>query len=279
MKLKNITLCIAAMLAANVNLNAQFANPKDADGNVIVKYDLEKGAFAESNDFEIDQTVVIAVDVTGTPLETFVNTPPRDPDVTRSIAFAFYSTNILGEDDSKPASLDGRFQKIKDNIYGATINFYQFGTSRFLDGWFGPNADYTVYKSTTVGEATEFNADIFGFGFKEGNSGAEWWQEPQQGFLNFTTEAYTGTKTSPEFFKGDTDDADFFPGEFEDWAGYAAPGKAPTSIAGHAVSDSPVVVYEYYNMLGQKLSTPTKGFYIEKAIKADGSFESNKMLR
>ncbi len=51
-------------------------NPKDADGYYIVKYDCAAGAFATSNNIEVDQTFTFAVDVTGTPWENWLKGTP-----------------------------------------------------------------------------------------------------------------------------------------------------------------------------------------------------------
>ena len=97
--------------------------------------------------------------------------------------------------------------------------------------------------------------------------------------VSTVTLPYTGTKTGDEFYKNDYDDSNFFPGGFNDWQGYAAPGVVPTAIGSKTVSSSPVVGYEYYNMVGQKLAVaPVKGLYIERIVRADGTSESNKIL-
>lgn len=270
--MKKITLFIALLMAVGFNANA-LNNPKDANGNMIFKWDCSNDRFATSNDFEIDETVVFAVDVTGTPLEAWL-AAAAPAGQTRSIAFDF-ATGWGG------GGCDGRFIKIKGNIYGATLNFAQLITSRqnqlkLLNvGGTGPSA-------LTVGTITYFTSNIFGFAFTSTEPGADWWQLPLQGDAGaiFTTAAYTGTNTSIEFYKDDTDDSNFFPGAFTDWMGYAAPcADIQTDVKTPSVSDSPVVGYEFYNLLGGKLKVqPQSGIFIEKAIKEDGSSVTRKVF-
>ena len=85
--MKKITLLFAALLMA-WGASAQLNNPKDANNKQIYRWDCANDQFATSNDFEIDETVVFAVDVTGTPLEAWLAaTPPAGQ--TRSIGFDF----------------------------------------------------------------------------------------------------------------------------------------------------------------------------------------------
>ncbi len=65
-KLNYFALAALAATAINVQAQTTYANPKDEDGFYIVKWDMEKGAFAESNDWEVDETFVFAIDLTGT---------------------------------------------------------------------------------------------------------------------------------------------------------------------------------------------------------------------
>ena len=267
-----------------------FNNPVDANGNVIVKYDLEKGAFAAANDFEVDETFVFALDITGcTELLDWVNGSAK-PGITRSVGFADYTTNIVPEGETTPPSLDGRLWKIKGNIYGMIINWQQFATTRNMDGWMGPSADWSSYKSTTVGETTEFNGDYFGFGYTDDNPGAEWWNAPQQGFVPFATLPYTGTRTSKEFFKDEVDEQfpnELFAGSFGDWGGYAAPTpeiwnmvKGSAGIEGVTVSNAQEATVEFYNIQGQRLNAePQSGLYIRKATMTDGSVKAAKFVK
>ena len=121
-------LALAALAAAALNAQAEdytYGNPKDENGNYIVKYDLEKGAFAEANDWEIDETIVFAIDVTGTPLADALKNPSRNPAVLgRGVAYDLFMTSAPEGTEGK-MNIDGRLMHIKDNIYGMTVNFYQ----------------------------------------------------------------------------------------------------------------------------------------------------------
>ena len=276
--MKKTTLLIAAFLMAwGVKTNAQLNNPLDANGNQIYRWDCANDKFATSNNFEIDETIVFAVDVTGSPLEAWLKvTPPKTGEI-RSIAFDF-NTQWGG------GGCDGRFVQIKGNIYGCTLNFAQLITSRqnqiallnVGDAKPGGNA-------FTIGTAVVLNSNIFGFGYTPTDTGAEWWQLPMQLLLgaNVTTAPYTGTKTSVEFYKTDTNDSSFFPGSFTDWMGYAAPcATLPTAVRNVFVSNSPVVAHEYYTILGNKLSIkPVGGMYIEKSIREDGTSSTIKVFK
>ena len=57
-------LALAALAAAALNAQAEdytYGNPKDENGNYIVKYDLEKGAFAEANDWPTRSRILRAI--------------------------------------------------------------------------------------------------------------------------------------------------------------------------------------------------------------------------
>ena len=279
---------LAALTTFGVSAEAQVANPVTPEGEVIVKWDLEKGTWAEANDFEVDETFCFAVDVTGIDALTgFLNGTPRDPNVKgRSLGFAFYTTNL---DAPGGANIDGRLWKIKDNIYGCIINLFQHAAGRYLDGWFVPNADFTSYLATTAGQTTSFNTPVFGFGYSEDNPGAEWWQEPQEGLIPFSTLPYTGTRTSPEFYKEDTDELApfFFAGSFSDWKGYAAPTlevwKAVTDPAGVEAVEAgiaAVVATEYYDLNGIRLAeAPEAGICIAKKLLSNGSIKVEKIVK
>ena len=95
--MKKSTLLAASVFFGAISINAQdivFANPVLEDNSFVVKYDMENHKFAESNDFEIDETFVFAIDVTGTPYETALKEKPRNPAVLgRSMAHDFYVNN------------------------------------------------------------------------------------------------------------------------------------------------------------------------------------------
>ncbi|MDP4239256.1 MAG: hypothetical protein Q8904_07290 [Bacteroidota bacterium] len=274
--MKKITLFIALFMAWGVNaLNAQtLNNPKDANGNQIYKWDCAKDQFATSNDFEIDETVVFAVDVTGTPLEAWLKETPPNAGEIRSIGFVFWTQWGTG------GPLDGRFVQIKGNIYGATLNFSQFIKSRqyqniLLQGI--ATGETTTTNAFTVGTITQIYGNIFGFGYTPTNNGAEWWKLAMTTAVSMNSAAYTGTKTSPEFYNSDYN---FFTAESSAWDGYAPPCVVINDIKNTYVSDSPVVGYEYYSLLGGKLTIqPEKGFFIQKAIRADGTYSTTKIFK
>jgi len=274
--MKKITLLIAVFLMAwGMNVNAQLNNPKDASGNQIYRWDCANNQFATSNNFEIDETVVFAVDVTNSPLEAWLlATAPAGQ--TRSIAFDF-NTQWGG------GGCDGRFIKIKGNIYGCTLNFAQLITSR-QNQLKLLNVGGTGVTALTVGTSVTLNSNIFGFAFTATEPGADWWQLPMQNAngANLVTAPYTGTKTSPEFYKADLDAVStFFPNSFGDWMGYAAPCVSiPTDVKNPFVSNSPIVGYEYYNLLGAKLlMKPEGGMYLQKVIREDGTSVTTKIFK
>lgn len=303
------TTLLAALALAGASFTSQaadeykvaFNNPLDADGFMIVKYDLDKGAFAESNDWEIDETFVFALDVTGTPLEAALQTASRNPAVLgRGMAYDIYSTNLVPEGGTG-SSIDGRLMHIKDNIYGMTLNIYQQSVSRYKDAGLVPNADFTEYLATTAGQVTEFDANFFGFGWSADNPGAEWWDgvaAPIQGQSRFRCAAYTGTKTSPEFTAGDVIpatecpfaglDAGSFHSMVDNWGGYARPtaadfAAATTSagIQGIISSDAAeVIATEYYDLMGRRLEAPAeKTVSIRRDILSNGKTAVSKVIR
>jgi len=283
--MKQITLLFVVLFMA-WGAKAQLNNPKDANGNQIYRWDCANDRFAASNNFEIDETVVFAVDITGAKaddpvthlstgpsLEEWLANPPAGQ--TRSIGFDF-STQWAG------GGCDGRFIKIKGNIYGATLNFAQLITSR-QNQLKLLNVGGTGVTALTIGTSVTLNSNIFGFAYTATDPGADWWELPMQGAngANLVTAPYTGTKTSFEFYKNDTDDSHFFPGSFTNWMGYAAPcALIPTDVKTISVSDSPIVGYEYYNLLGGKLQIePVSGFYIQKALMENGTSTATKIFK
>lgn len=299
MNMKNLYLGAAALLLGTVSMSAQeFGNPKDADGFYIVKWDPTTEAFAESNDWEIDETFIFAIDVTGTALETALKEASRNPDVLgRGVAYDIYTTNLVPEGGTG-SSIDGRLMHIKDNVYGLTMNFYQQAVTRYKDAMFVPNSDYTDYACLAEGQVTEFSSNIFGFGWSADNGGAEWWDgvaAPIQGVFNFRSAAYTGTKTSEAYYADDEAilaadpqpfagwDAGSYASMVAGWGGYASPKAydvATSGINAVAVDNSPVVTTEYYNFQGQRLNNaPENGMFIVKSIKANGSYNATKVVK
>jgi hypothetical protein len=290
-------LAAAAMLATTASNATTFGNPtEEYDGNTyyIVKWDPETHAFASSNDWEIDETFIFAIDVKGTPLESALETPSRNTAVLgRGVAYDLYVTNA--PEDATGTNIDGRLVHIEGTIYGLTMNFFQQHTSRYKDSGLWPNEDYTEYGATTVGNVVTWDSNIFGFGWSADNPGQEWWDavaSPIQGEFAFRCAPYTGTKTSPLYYYADSD-ADSCPFEGLDpaayhsmcdsWGGYAAPSDYDKVASVKNVlseSSSPVVSTEYYNIQGMRLNeVPQKGLYIERNIKADGSSKVSKIVK
>lgn len=290
-------LALAACSAFALNANADFANPKDADGYSIVKWNLEKGAFAESNDWEIDETFIFAVDVTGTPLEDALKVTPRDPNVLGlGVAYDLYVDNAP-EGTTGKTNVDGRLFQIKDNVYGMVVNFFQQAVSRYADAGLLPNSDYTEYGALEDGYQVVYGSNIFGFGWSADNAGALWWDgvaAPIQGELSFASAPYTGTKTDPEFTYGEIVPADYcpFPGldagayhsMCDAWAGYAPVDfydgvpKRDTAVAAIA-SDAQTVGSRYFDLQGRMIEEPARGLYIRQDVKADGSVKSVKVVK
>lgn len=291
-------LALAAMAATLTGAQAQtvFNNPVDADGYAIVKWNPETESFAESNDWEIDETIIFAVDVTGTPLETALATPSRNPSVLgRGCAYDLFVTSVP-EGTTGKMNIDGRLMHIKGNIYGMTVNFFQQHTSRYADDGLGPNADYSDYEALQPGAVTTWDSNIFGFGWSADNAGAEWWDgvaEPLTASLPFRTAPYTGTKTTVEFSYGDVAPADYCPfdgldaGAFhsmcDSWGGYAAPEhfslvNTPLSV-NTITSDAETVSSVYFDLQGRQVDNSANGVLIRKDIKADGTSSVVKVVK
>jgi len=275
--MKKITLFIALLMAWGISAQnaTTLNNPKDVNGNVIYQWDCTANTFAATNNYEIDQNVVFAVDVTGTPLESWLTQSPTG--FIRDIAFSFW-TQWGGQ-------VDGRFAQIKGNIYGATLNFKQLITSRqlqltMLQGQV--SGDPAVTNALTVGTITQIYGTVFGFSYsptdatKDGN---EWYTDAMNTVISTTTLPYTGTKTSPEFYNSDYN---FFYPESNTWDGYAPPcvTLVAQGLNNTYVSNSPIVAYEYYSILGGRLQLkPETGLFIQKAIREDGTSLTTKMFR
>ena len=275
--MKKVTLLVASLLLA-FGASAQntfLANPNGSDGNMTFIWDCEKNDFATdlpSNAYEIDQTMTFAVDITGTPLEQWVKEeawtqPDRNGNVyriTRSIGIDFWTDFGMGGGD-------GRLAHIQGNIFGADLNFAQFF-----------RLPAPMEGALITGTYTALYSNIFGFGFTDTEPGAEWWQLPMDVAVSFESAPYTGTKTDDVFYN-DEYQPGLFPDNFGDWKGYTYPCTAPkggsTGIT-TIVTDSEVIGYEYYNVLGAKLRVkPVSGIYIEKALKADGTTEARKVFK
>ena len=294
--MKKVTLLFAAAALLAGSASAQtFGNPKDKDGNYIVKWDPVKQAFAESNDFEIDETIIFAIDVTGTGFETPLAGSSRNPAVLgRGMAFDIYTTSAP-EGTTGKMNIDGRLMHIKDNVYGMTVNFFQQHTTRYGDAGLEPNADFTEYACCTPGYVVTWNGNFFPFGWAADNPGAEWWDgiaTPIQGAFPFACAPYTGTKTSAEFFYGDLGGENECPwpgldpgaahSMCDNWGGYAAPEnyEAAASVTDITVEDAETVGVNLFNLQGQKLNAePDHGMFIRQELKANGAVKAVKVVK
>lgn len=295
--MKKFTLALAAALCA-AGISAQdFGNPVDKDGNYIVKWDPATESFATSNDWEIDETFIFAIDVTGTGWESALATTGRGS-IGRSVAYDLFTTSAP-EGATGKMNIDGRLMHIKGNVYGMTVNFFQQHTTRFADEGLEHNDDYTEYGCLTPGYVVTWNSNLFPFGWAADNPGAEWWDAistPIQDKFAFACAPYTGTKTSPEFFYSDLAAEDYCPFEGLDpgsyhsmcdsWGGYGAPEHLEAalnmgaSIGNVAAENVETVAVRYYNLQGVQLSSePTNGIFIRQNVKADGSVKAVKVVK
>ncbi len=217
--MKKFTFVLAAALISLGAAAHELNNPVGADGRYIVKYDCEKGAFAESNNMEADETFTFAVDIKGTWLEDFVKGTATAEGASRGVAINKWTSkgDVNGNTN--------RLKQIDGTIYGMTVNYAQiFGNDSIL------KADVTKADSILY-----IYAQIFGFEFTADEPGAGWWmwesqeiaptQAPGADCL-FAFAPYTGTKTSEEFYGSDFDEPMF---GFDE-KGYAAPCVLATAI-------------------------------------------------
>lgn len=256
-------LMIAAFAQAQNTLN----NPKDGAGHYIVKWDCSQNAFADSNDFEADETFTFAVDVTGTAWEEWLKATPTAEGATRALAINKWTNwgDVSGGTN--------RLKQIDENIYGATWNIAQIATAEEL-----------LAKSVTIDSVVFIYGQVFGFEFTADNPGANWWMWPETipggtaidpgagtGAI-FKTLPYTGTKTSDEFYSDDYEGGLFFSNNTPE-KGYTLPcAGVTTSVPDVIVTDANVIGHEFYNTMGQRLpKEPSTGFFIHKILKSDGT--------
>ena len=95
-------------------------------GHYIVKWDCSTNAFADTNDFEADETFTFAVDVTGTAWEDWLTETPTAEGATRALAINKWTNwgDVSGGTN--------RLKQIAGNIYGATWNIAQIATAEEL---------------------------------------------------------------------------------------------------------------------------------------------------
>lgn len=271
--MRKITLFIVGLFATALCINAQVQlnNPKDAEGFYIVKWDCQNETWAASNDFEVDETFTFAVDVTGTPYEDMLKSAPSVAGATRSLAINRWT----GFGDLNGNT--NRLKQIKGNIYGATWNIIQLGTT------------LNVADATTAGAETFVAGQIFGYEYNAETPGAAWWQwpdgiavgtnvDPGTGNI-FKTAPYTGTKTSSVFYNDDFGNELF--GKDYPEKGYApACAVIGTGIEQVQKDAADVVKVEFYNLQGMKLNAePETGLYIKTSILSDGSSLNEKLIK
>jgi len=208
--MKKFFFFVAASLVSATMFAHTLNNPVGTDGRYIVKYDCAAGAFAESNDMELDETFVFAVDVTGTWLENWLKDTPAAEGASRGVAINKWTSrgDVSGETN--------RMKQIDGNIWGMTVNYAQIAVADFSEAL---KTDSVLY----------VYAQIFGFEYTDSDPGAGWWMWADQEVATtqaegsdclFTFAPYTGTKTSPELYADDFEDGDIY-GFLV--TGYAAP--------------------------------------------------------
>ncbi len=272
---KSRLLLLLSFLMMAVFSHAQntLNNPKDGAGHYIVKWVCAQNAFADTNDFEADETFTFAVDVTGTAWEEWLQQTPTstEPGATRALAINKW-TNF-----GDVSGGTNRLKKLKDNVYGATWNIIQMAST--MDTAAATGIDSVVY----------IYGQVFGYEYSNDNptadGGSRWWMWPETipggtaidpgagtGAI-FKTIPYTGTKTSDELYSDDYEGGLFFSNNTPE-KGYTLPCpeiviSSDPQIIG---KDAKVIGNEYYNMMGQRLpDEPTTGFYIHKILKSDGT--------
>lgn len=265
--MKKFTLLLATLFTVALSALAQVNNPKDTEGYYIVKWDCTANTWATSNSFEVDETFTFAIDVTNTPLETWLKGTPTNAGATRSIALNKWTGYGGLSGDSH------RFKQIKGNIYGATWNLTQLAT------------DMDLEQAHAIGAETFVFGTVFGYEYTSDNPGASWWINPididplpeagQQSI--FKTRPYTGTKTSEVFYNDDYGN-DLF-GDSYPIAGYAPACAVPVGIEETIIDPADVVSVEYWNLQGVRLSKePKSGAYVKVSVLTNGSRISEKAV-
>jgi hypothetical protein len=273
--MKKITLFFAALVVVVLNVKAQdpVLNNPVVEGKMVFVWDCAAGQFAASPNVEFDQTITFAVDITGTPLADWVKEPSVTAGATRSIAIDFWTETGGGTGGGGGGgALAIRLTPIKENIYGADLNFYQN---------FGARIAASVEKATDMGAVSGIYGNVLGFAYGSGD-GDEWWQLPMILAVNIVTDPYTGEKTGPDFWNDDFTpmmlDGKYGLSVFQ---GYAYPCLAPKTTGIESITvDSEIIEHEYYNLQGIRVSAqPQSGLFIDKAIKANGASVVTKVLK
>lgn len=299
--MKKFTLiAAAALMGLSASAQTNWANPKAADGTYVVQYDLENGKFFDENTFEFDETFVFALDVTGTPLADIESNYSRLvalDDALKGIGVAYDIYMTSRPEGSPTANLDGRLFHIKDNVYGMTLNLYQFYNLRPGKKAGMKDAEGNI-AALEIGNVASFNESFFNFGWSASNAGMYWWDgvtTPIQGEMEFHTVPYTGTKTSPEFYFGDLVPADecgfdgldagAYHGMCDDWGGYARPEDYEAAISSGAINEvsvntADVVATEYFDVMGRKVNGALEnGITLKRDMLSNGKAVVTKIAR
>lgn len=231
--MKKLFFFAAAALTA-LTINAQINNPIGEDGRYIVKYNCAEGKFAAANDFEADEVVTIAVDVTGHWLENWLKDTPTAAGATRGVAINNWTNYGDTNGDFR------RFKHMGGNIWGLTMKLSDL---LVIDG--------EKEKATMTDSVTYVYAQLFGFEFTADNPGAGWWMwqgdvvttQADGSDCLFATMPYTGTKTGESFYGDDAPAMDIYGFAI---AGYAAPCSvaAPTAVENTTVTNKAHKVIE-----------------------------------
>ena len=198
-------VCLALLCAANSWADYRLNNPVGADGYYIVKWDCENNTWASSNDVEYDETFVLAVDLTGTMYESWVNSPQSINGVNYPVENTIVSLNTFRGSKGGNEYKDNRARlwHIRDNIYGAMYNFAQFETK---DGWTNTTpalGEQTKIYARMFASATLFSDRCYPIDPTQKKGSVwdfqdRWWAAVDDQPL-FVFAPYTGTKTGAAF--------------------------------------------------------------------------------
>lgn len=211
--MRKLFLLLAAAAVSFAAAAHTLNNPVGEDGRYIVKYNCEAGQFATANDFEIDETFTLALDVTGTWLADWLKETPTAEGASRGVALNFWTS--LGDVNYDVR----RLKQIEGNVWGMTLNLAQ-AKNDAADFSAALMADSVLY----------IYGQVFGFEYTAENPGAGWWMGANGDFDGQTTQAdgadclfatapYTGTKTGEAFYGDEVGSGIYGFGI----AGYAAP--------------------------------------------------------
>lgn len=251
--MKKLFLFLAAAMVSVASMAYTVNNPVGEDGRYIVKYNCETGEFAAANDFEVDEMVTIAFDVTGTWLEEFLKATPTTAGASRGVALNFWCNYGDTNGDVR------RLKQMNGNVWGATMKLSQVMVTPEL----ALMTDSVVY----------FSGQLFGFEFTADKPGAGWWMGLEGDFNGentwaegsdclFATAAYTGTKTTDDVYSSDFVE----PIYGFDLAGYGAPCSElgasaledvkTTNVAQKVIMDGQIILIHNgvrYNVLGAQV--------------------------